>query len=739
MPNLNLEYTADIIDISSRTPINTYNPTSTAIKLSQYMENNGYTVDGNIITLNQTQQINGVNNNATVPIKAVQTENGIELKPLENTVKTQVSPMSVIMPALTGAGIGWELYKEYPQFWEDLSNALFGSTTPITDTNYDTSTFIDVIVEAVEDGGLKAYCDKRTIQNILEKSYDLGAFFPNGYAIPQYTESGEYFLTGGGFSIELVKSLIGKGLTPSAIEGLEYRYNLVYNATQFDSAMWRVYNDEFNRTHLESYLFKLNNNPYTITKNGATVTINKNPCVAWMYFINNNSGSLEHGHRYTDLTNIINQSGWVSTVGATYQQAIDGLKFNPNNTLVTNRENVFDGFDGWLEGTLELPTLNPQTGVISAVELLPLGAFDIATNPSIEPTPQLQLDTQTGIVPQLNPFELPQWLNNFFNPTIVLPNVGTPSELPNGSTPVVIPPSNNNSSKLFTVYNPNSTQLNALGGYLWSDNITTLIKELFANNRMDAIISLHQVYCTPSTTTAQNIILGNLNSGVSAPVVNNQYVEINCGTQYIAEMYGDARDYLNVDCQVYLPFIGFRNVDAHDIINCYLNIKYTIDIYTGSCLAQLIVTKGSYTQTLYTFEGNCSVQIPLTGSDRARIIGAIASTVATGISTGGVGLASMAVGQVASGGAQASIQRTSGFSGNCGAMAIKKPYIVMTRLKSADAVDYNKIVGNPTNKSVYLVNCKGFTRVKEIHLDNLKCTDEEKRLIYNALKQGIVL
>lgn len=735
----NIINTSDIINISSRTPVNTYNPTSTALKLSEYMDNNGYTVDGNIITLNQTQQINGTNNNAVIPIKAEQTENVIEFSPVENTVKTKVPPMSVIMPVLMGAGIGWENYKEFPEFWTDLSNALFGSTTPITDTNYNTETFIDVLVQANEDGGIQAYCDKRTIQNILEKAYVCGAFSPQGIITPQYNTSGEYFLTGGGFDVELMKMLICQGLSEIWVNSFVSRYNYVYNQTGFDSAMWRVYTDVNNYKHLEIYVYKLDSNPYTITKTNTTATINKNPCKGYMEFVNYGDGNGFERSDFQRTTTTISQDGWLSTVGGTYQPPRDEIRYNPNNEIVTNPNDVFSNFVGWIEGTLELPSINPQTGALAVAQMLPLGAFDIATNPSIEPSPQTQIDAQTGIVPQIEPFKMPQWLNDFFNPSIILPDIGTPSELPNGSTPVMIPPSNNNSSKLFTVYNPSASNLDSLGAYLWSDNIATLIKELFANNRMDAIISLHQVYCTPSTTTPHNIILGNLDSGVSAPVVNNQYVNIDCGTQYIAEMYGDARDYLNVDCQVYLPFIGFRNVDAHDIINCYLNIKYTIDVYTGSCLAQLIVTKGSYTQTLYTFEGNCSVQIPLTGSDRARIIGAIASTVATGISTGGVGFASMAVGQIASGGAQASIQRTSGFSGNCGAMAIKKPYIVMTRLKSADAVDYNKIVGNPTNKSVYLTNCKGYTRVKEIHLDNLNCTDTEKAMIYNVLKQGIVL
>ena len=221
--------------------------------------------------------------------------------------------------------------------------------------------------------------------------------------------------------------------------------------------------------------------------------------------------------------------------------------------------------------------------------------------------------------------------------------------------------------------------------------------------------------------------------------MTDQYVTIDCGTVNVPELYGDARDYTGVECEIFLPFIGLRTLDCHDVICCSVNVVYHIDVYTGSTLAEIRVSKQGVTQTLYTFEGNCSVQIPLAAADRSRMVQGIVAA-PTGLITGGVGaMAGAAAASALGDAAQTSIQKSSGFSGNAGAMGCKKPYIVVSRQKSADAVEYNKFIGNPTNKTVYLINCVGFTRVKDIHIDIPRATEIEKQMLYGILKSGIII
>ena len=282
-------------------------------------------------------------------------------------------------------------------------------------------------------------------------------------------------------------------------------------------------------------------------------------------------------------------------------------------------------------------------------------------------------------------------------------------------------------------------ELKSLGGYLWSSNIIEILQK-FLNNPMDCIISLHMIYATPSTNDKQNIILGYLDSGVSANVVVNQFINIDCGSVNTVEYFGDARDYVSpyTDVECYLPFIGIVKLKTEDIISSNINIIYTLDVLTGAILCKIFVTKNGAKQQLYTFNGNASVQIPLTGSDRTRLLsGAITGAVA-GITAGGL------IGAVAGGVAGGlmggtSIERSGNFSANSGALGIKKPYLIISRKTPYDADNYNDYYGYPSNKTVVLNSCKGFTRVKDIHVNIPNATNEEKNEIETLLKNGIII
>ena len=144
-------------------------------------------------------------------------------------------------------------------------------------------------------------------------------------------------------------------------------------------------------------------------------------------------------------------------------------------------------------------------------------------------------------------------------------------------------------------------------------------------------------------------------------------------------------------------------------------------------------------QQLYAYSGNCSVQIPLTGSDRTRLIsgaisGAIAGSVAGGVAGAVVG--GLAKGFVSG----SSIDRSGGFTANSGAMGIKTPYLIISRKYGYDALSYNEFYGFPSNKTVTLGNCSGFTKVKETHVENIPmATDKEKIEIENLLKNGVII
>lgn len=326
-----------------------------------------------------------------------------------------------------------------------------------------------------------------------------------------------------------------------------------------------------------------------------------------------------------------------------------------------------------------------------------------------------------------------------------LPTTQYPPTTPNkneGDTPAVppIPAIGGDASALFTVYNPTKGELASLGSVLWSSNVIQQIIQMFTNNPLDAIISLHILYATPTTGSKKEIKLGYVNTGVQSLEVTNQYTTIDCGTVSVAELYGDARDYDATTVHIFLPFIGIRQLHTEDIIGSTINVNYKVDVYTGTVLCNITVNKNGTSQILYTFEGNCSVNLPLTGADKSRQLASVGSVIVGGAVGGAVGATIAGVHAVSSGGVRANIQRSGNFSGNAGAMGGKRPYIIINRKIGYDAKSYNELYGYPSNTTTTLSNCNGFTRVKEVHVDNIsKATDSEKREIEMLLKNGIIV
>ena len=320
-------------------------------------------------------------------------------------------------------------------------------------------------------------------------------------------------------------------------------------------------------------------------------------------------------------------------------------------------------------------------------------------------------------------------------------NPTNPIEPPNKNEGnISIPPKNPTdsvtSSKLFTVYNPTADQIDALGGYLWGESIAGTLASIFTNP-LNAIISLHCIYCEPDVIGTKEIRLGYLASGVSAKYVVSQYKEVDCGTIRIPEYYGDCRDYSPyTSINLFLPFIGFRPIKVDDVMGSELSIKYFVDVYTGTCLACVSVNKGGVIQLTYTFDGNCAVMLPLTAGSWANMTVGLATALTSMIVNPVAG--ALQLPNAVHNGISMSSQGQLGC--NAGAMGRKKPYVVVTNTQAYDAVGYNELYGYPANILTKLSQLEGYTKVKEVHVENVNnATVDEKNEIERLLKSGVII
>ena len=317
--------------------------------------------------------------------------------------------------------------------------------------------------------------------------------------------------------------------------------------------------------------------------------------------------------------------------------------------------------------------------------------------------------------------------------------ITNPDSTDTGDTPLVFP-----STSIFGiagVYNPTLDQIKSFTGWLWSENPITQLQQMFSNP-MNAIIGLHLIYATPSTSAEKTIGVGYLDSGVLSKVVSEQYVTINCGTVTIPSYYNNVNDwnpYTKISC--YLPFIGIVKLNTDDLMSSngnlsQLNITYKVDVLTGACLAMLKVSRGSSNAILYQFNGSCSVQLPLTSGNYGGIIASLITT-AVGVVSGFTPLA--IGGAMSLTHPKAEVQRSGQLGANVGAMGIKKPYLIIERPYSKYASSYAKHIGYPSNNTLKLSACKGFTRVKSTDVNNINTTEEERKMILNLLTNGIYI
>lgn len=328
-------------------------------------------------------------------------------------------------------------------------------------------------------------------------------------------------------------------------------------------------------------------------------------------------------------------------------------------------------------------------------------------------------------------------------------------------------------SGLMTLYNPTVGELQALGRFLWSDGLDlNTFKKLF-NDPFDTLLGLSIIPIVPPTSGTKKIMFGNLDSGVSAKVISHQFVpDVDMGTVTLGEVYNGALDYSPfTTVSIYLPFIGYRELNVQDIMNSKIHLVYKFDVLTGGCIAELYVDHlktgnkskdnskfkwGAHSGLLASFEGQCAVNIPLASQDytntiRAMIgavgmVGGAAASFATG--NPALGVAALAVGS-ANSTIQAStptVQRSGHLSSSNAIMANLTPFLTVTRPHQCKPSKYYKLRGVPSqiyvSKLSSLVTSKHDYYLQVAEIPDIKvagATDTEIAEIKNLLKEGVVL
>ena len=284
------------------------------------------------------------------------------------------------------------------------------------------------------------------------------------------------------------------------------------------------------------------------------------------------------------------------------------------------------------------------------------------------------------------------------------------------------------SSDFVKLYKITKENLSNLADYMLQDNFLNNIKKLYANP-MDAIISLNAMPVNVSGN-AVNIITSGVDTGIPAIHISDCITDIDFGTIQLKEYWGSFLDY-ETKISIFLPYVGIQPINVDDFMNDLINVKYRIDLLSGSFVAFIKNSKGIIHQTT----GNIAYHLPITSIDYSQIYASAINGIVGIAGTGGANIIGTVANTVQNFKPQTSMKGN--FSGNTGICANKKPYLIIERPIVSVPDKFSELKGNKSNVTAVLGNCSGFTQVKDIKLSYVSCTNEEKNMLLNLLKNGV--
>lgn len=331
-----------------------------------------------------------------------------------------------------------------------------------------------------------------------------------------------------------------------------------------------------------------------------------------------------------------------------------------------------------------------------------------------------------------------------------------------------------------SLYKMTQQQMSDLADYLWGMSQGTLATFLpIFSNPMDCIIAVGIVPVNPETESQADLIkVGNLTTTVYGSRITKQYDEIDMGTVEIGKgqftnSFMDYSPYTKVE--LYLPYIGNVSLDTDEVMDSTIGVKYKFDLLSGSCVAEVKVTKTYnyqdedhvHSNILYRYSGNFLANIPINGENFAQMFNAVIGAVAMGINAAGnykTGIASADMaksadvssarsdaaslhrsaaafnGVGATSAMKPSIQRAGNVSSVSGFLSKQKPEIVLKLPKIANiGSNQGHEVGYPRYGEYTIAELEGYSSIMMIHLKNIPCTDTEREMIERDLNSGVIL
>lgn len=274
-------------------------------------------------------------------------------------------------------------------------------------------------------------------------------------------------------------------------------------------------------------------------------------------------------------------------------------------------------------------------------------------------------------------------------------NVGTGGAITWGLHFSVVQPPSEERVDFFTIYEPTNANMKKINDTIFinaGDSNTVNVLHYFS--------SYKKFYCKIPVDGYKQLKGGRYDFGEQAPYVKEHTIVVDCGSIEIAEHYQSLLDYSPFSrLTIYLPFIGFQELDDKLVVGHTLKVQYVVDVLSGRCLAQLYVDSTELKSCIAEYGGTIAADEMFGGDNGYNYYGAYEL------------MTTLQLGEL-----------------SC--------YVLIhTKIPlEGNIVNYK---GLPTNEIVKVGDVSGFIKYSSIHVDGMTATDVEKSEIESLLMSGI--
>ena len=254
-----------------------------------------------------------------------------------------------------------------------------------------------------------------------------------------------------------------------------------------------------------------------------------------------------------------------------------------------------------------------------------------------------------------------------------------------GEQPVVSKRTN-----FYTVYAPTDENMKKINSTVFIDN----------NDVIGKFISYKKFWCNIPTDGLAKMKAGSYDFNFEAPVVHGNIIDVDCGSVNVDELYHSLLDYSPFSrLTIYLPFIGFVDLDVKLVMGKQVRVNYRVDVLSGRCLAEIYTMIDDVTEScIASYAGTIASDEPLSQGQ-------------VNYKGGYELMTSMQLGELI-------------------------PFILVNTQVPLDSGSVN-LDGLPVEEVKRVGDCTGYIKYSFINASGCSGTDAEKTEIENLLKSGI--